>query len=422
MMSEVLRRALQKPGLIRDEDTTIIFYDLSHLEERIARVISLFPDKTLHAAAIKANPLFRILRHTTSLGLGLEAASLPELRLAQKTGIPAKRIVFDSPAKTKSELEYALSSGVHVNADSLAELERIDAIQANSPSVSTIGIRINPQIGTGAITTTSVAGDYSKFGVPLKERKLDLLDSFVTYPWLRGVHIHIGSQGCSIDLLVKGVAIVIDFINEANQHLRDHREARQIDIIDIGGGLPVSYCREDKPVSMEEYCDQVLALLRRCSSTSIQLITEFGRYFHANTGWVASRVEYVKTAGSIDTAIIHCGADLLLRECYRPDDWHHDISVVDRHGRLRSGDITREYVVAGPLCFAGDAIAHGVELPVIEEGDYVLIHDAGAYTLSMWSRYNSRQFPKVLGYTDQGAGFEILKAREKPEDLWRFWS
>ncbi|MGH9929082.1 MAG: hypothetical protein ACREA9_07630 [Pyrinomonadaceae bacterium] len=152
------------------------------------------------------------------------------------------------------------------------------------------------------------------------------------------------------------------------------------------------------------------------------LFTEFGRYVCANTGWVASRVEYVEKGLAIKTAMIHVGADLFLRECYNPQDWHHEISIVDPTGKLKTGADDLKYVIAGPLCFAGDIIAHGVQLPPIEAGDYVVIQDTGTYTLSMWSRYNSRQIPKVVGYYEDGVAFEIPKEREDVAAVLRFWA
>jgi diaminopimelate decarboxylase len=118
----------------------------------------------------------------------------------------------------------------------------------------------------------------------------------------------------------------------------------------------------------------------------------------------------------------HVGADLFLRKSYNPADWHHHITVVDKDGKLKTGADTNKYMVAGPLCFAGDVIARDLELPVVEEGDYILIHDAGAYTFSMWSRYNSRQMPKVIGYSTESDAFENIRERETKEDLFEFWS
>jgi diaminopimelate decarboxylase len=423
-MSKVFSLALQQKGLIDAEDTALIFYDLSFLQERIENLLHQFPPSTLHTIAIKANPLTRILLKMEKLGVGLEAATLPELYLAEKAGFPPERIVFDSPAKTMAELEYALKLGVHINADSFAELARIDELLKKRPSQSTIGVRINPQIGTGNIMTTSVAGEYSKFGIPINENRKALMECFLKYDWLGGVHVHVGSQGCALPLLLDGVAVVFKFANEINEALENNHRKRKVALFDIGGGVPVSYGQEqaEPAISMAQYTE---ALNLRCNglfSGKFRLITEFGRYVHANAGWVASRVEYVKPGKQVNTVMAHVGADMFLRKCYKPDDWHHDISVLNAQGNLKSGRDNTPYNIAGPLCFAGDIIAREIDLPPVEKDDIILIHDAGAYTLSMWSRYNSRQIPKVIGYYQDGAHFEILKQREQLEQIWAFWS
>jgi diaminopimelate decarboxylase len=421
-ISAVLHLALQEKDLIHEDDTAIIFYDLSYFKERIKDLVALFPASTLHAIAIKANPLAKILIYLNELGLGLEAASLPELYLAEQSGFPADRIVFDSPVKTAAELAHALELGIHINADSFHELERIAALKKTLPSASSIGVRINPQVGSGTILSTSVAGEYSKFGIALKENRAELLDCFLRHDWLRGVHLHIGSQGCAMPLLTKGVEAVFDFVNEANACLRKKQMRRRIDLFDIGGGLPVSYHREQQPVSLAQYAQELRSRCAALFNEEFKIITEFGRYIHANAGWVASRVEYVKKESQINTVMIHVGADLFLRKCYRPEDWHHEMTVHDHQGKIKTGRGKNKYVIAGPLCFAGDLLAQEIELPRVEQDDFIVIHDAGAYTLSMWSRYNSRQIPKVIGYYEDGKKFEILKEKENLEQIRKFWS
>jgi diaminopimelate decarboxylase len=421
-MSLAFSRALQEDRLIGREDTALIFYDLSYLKEKIEDLVGLFPESTFHAIAIKANPLAKILKYIKSLGVGLEAASLPELYLSQKAGFSPDKIVFDSPVKTKQEIEHALSLGVHVNADSLLELERIHELLKRKSSKSTIGVRINPQVGTCSILSTSVAGKFSKFGIPIQEKREELMERFLKYEWLRGVHLHIGSQGCEVESLIKGIDTVLIFVKEVNRFFERKNIQRRIDIFDIGGGLPVSYHRNKEPFSMSNYCQELKLRFKELFDTNFKLITEFGRYIHANTGWVASRVEYVKRGTTVDTAMIHVGADLFLRKCYRPHEWHHEITVVDRYGKIKTGRDINKYMIAGPLCFEGDIIAKEIDLPNVEEGDYILIHDTGAYTLSMWSRYNSRQIPKVIGYYQDGKIFETIKEREDVEKVWEFWS
>lgn len=418
-LSDVFKRALAD-GIIGKDDTAAVFYDLSGLTERIKELQTLFPSNTLHAIAIKANPIVGILNKLNDPGVGAEAASLPELFIAQKSGFTSDRIVFDSPAKTRDELEYALKNGVHINIDSFEELAIVADIRSRIDSSSTFGLRLNPQVGTGGIKSTGVAGDYSKFGIPLKPNWSALLKAYSDFEWLRGVHLHIGSQGCSLELLVTGVKTVLDFADDVNSKVRRAVRSQAIDIFDIGGGLPVAYRDSDKPPSLEEYISGLKGECPRLFDGRFKLITEFGRYIHANIGWAISRVEYVKSETTPPTLITHLGADMFIRECYNPDDWHHDMTVLSPDGELKSGN-TKIYMVAGPLCFAGDMLARNIVLPEIQSGDYLVIHDIGAYTLSMWSRYNSRALPKVIGYHNGGEKFELIKDREALDDIYNFW-
>jgi diaminopimelate decarboxylase len=421
-MSSVLSKAFKDKNLIGPDDTAILFYNLSSIQNRISDLQNLFPKSALHAIAVKANPLTKILSKIKALGTGAEVASLPEFHLAQIAGFTPETIVFDSPCKTKSEIEYALKAGVHLNADSFDELDRIGEILKTVQSQSIIGVRINPQVGTGTINSTSVAGDISKFGIPITDNREKIIACFQEYDWLTGIHVHIGSQGCPVPMVIHGIREILDLAIEINENLKLGSKPNRIHTFDIGGGLPVSYHPGQQAVSMDEYLAMLKTSCPELFNGQYKLITEFGRYIYANAAWVASKVEYVKREPGYNIIMTHVGADLFLRKCYNPEDWHHHITVVDKNGNLKTGTDTNKYMVAGPLCFAGDVIARDLELPVVEEGDFVLIHDAGAYTLSMWSRYNSRQMPKVIAYSIENDLFEIIRERETKEDLFEFWS
>ncbi len=421
-----IEKALQSAlfqGLIRNEDTAVIFYDLAFLAARISNLAANFPQNTLHGLAIKANPLARIMEfvRTIARNTGVEAASAGEVNMALKAGYRPNQVVFDSPVKTRADLVFALGAGVHLNIDNLSELERVSELTLTGSSTLTgsVGLRINPQIGLGTILESSVAGDYSKFGIPIKYQRKELEHACITYPWLTGVHLHVGSQGCDVSLLTEGIGVLYDFVLEMNEK-RKKTGIPLINVFDIGGGLPISYKSETTPPSMEEYVKSILNRAPKLfDPEEFQLITEFGRWSYTNSGWTVSRVEYVKHDPSIKTAMIHVGADLFVRECLNPRDWQHEYTVFDRNGNLKHGVDTLPYNLAGPLCFSGDFVAKGVLLPEIEEGDFIAIHDTGGYTFSMWSRYNSRQTPRVLGY--QGDRFQMLKERESLEELQRFW-
>jgi len=413
-IATILQGAIHEQ-FFNEDHQSIIFYDLDQIAERIKRLKTIFPRKTLHTVAIKANPLPRILEYLKHFGVGAEGATLPEIYLAEKSGYAPDKIIFDSPAKTHQEIRYVLERGFHLNADSLQELDRINRIRRDINTQSTIGLRINPQIGTGKIEMTSTAGKYSKFGVPLDEKQNQIRSHYQKYSWLTGVHLHIGSQGNPIDQLIGGIEKVYHFVEDLNTKL-----GGQIKYFDIGGGFPVSYHKAEAPPDLTYFSGKLGEKCPQLFTDNYQLITEYGRSIHANSGWTATQVEYIKESQQINTAVVHVGADLLMRRCYLPDQWHHDVSVLDTNGVPKQGP-KKKYNIVGPLCFSGDILHRNITLPEIKAGDFIIIHDTGAYTLSMWNRHLSRQIPLVLGYRKSGEKFTVLKQKESLEDIYQFW-
>ncbi|UQA57542.1 diaminopimelate decarboxylase [Polyangium aurulentum] len=412
--SSVLRAALAQ-GLL-DGVPAALFHDTGRARARLGELRALFPATTLHAVAIKANPLVELLRVLVSEGAGLEAASFEEVELALAAGCPPERLVYDSPAKTTGEIERALALGIHLNADNFVEIERIARVRAEKTpaSKSVVGLRVNPMVGAGSIAITSVASRTSKFGVPI-EAEEQIVAAFAEHPFLTALHVHVGSQGMALERLATGVARVWA-LGEA---IERRVGAGRIAVFDLGGGLPVAYRETDRVPSIGDYVGALKETVPALFSSGKRLVTEFGRAIHATAGWAASRVEYVKRAGDEQQAVIHLGADLLVRRAYLPEEWHHDLAVLDAEGRPKEGPAA-PWTVVGPLCFAGDVVSRGALLPAIEPGDFVVIHDVGAYTLSMWSRHCSRALPLVIGY--DGDALAVLKERETTADVVAFWS
>ncbi len=395
--------------------SSAIFHHLGLMRARIAALQAAFPETCLHTVAIKANPVVEVLREVVRMDVGLEAASMEEVNLALAAGCPAERIVYDSPAKTVCEIERALKWDVYLNADNFDELDRIATAQFRLDSHSLVGLRVNTMVGGGAIEHTNVSAANSKFGVPLQANSEQIIAAFAKYPWLSGLHIHVGSQGCQLDLLANAAARIA-----ALRHEIMTCTGRLVSHIDIGGGLPTSYCSGEIAPTPAEYRELLEGKAPDLFDDDVQLITEFGRAIHANCGFAASRVEYVKPAQRL--AIIHLGADFLLRPVYRPESWRHELFVLDSDGAPKSVS-PRPITIAGPLCFAGDIIARDVLLPPVEPGDWIIIRDVGAYTLSMWSRHCSRGIPAVWGYDpDRTEPLRTLRQGESADDVVRFWS
>jgi diaminopimelate decarboxylase len=79
--------------------------------------------------------------------------------------------------------------------------------------------------------------------------------------------------------------------------------------------------------------------------------------------------------------------------------------------------------IAGPCCHAGDIVAHERELPLLEQGDYILAHDCGAYYYSAFCYYNSRQAPPIYGFEEGNEGhITLLKKGQTVEDTLQIFN
>jgi diaminopimelate decarboxylase len=394
-------------GLIGEQAPVAAFVDLRGIEEAVGDLRDAFAGfgTVRHAAAVKACPLVPVLRLLDSLGVGAEVASPGELAVARAAGIPPERTVFDSPAKTVGELREALRSGIAVNADNEQELARLDELVGPNPP--TIGARINPQIGKGGIGSTSTATDHSKFGIGLadpgvRERLVELV---ARRPWLTRLHVHVGSQGCPLELLVRGVSAVVELAEEIEQRVGQQR----ITSLDIGGGLPVNFDSEQVSPTCAEYARMLAREVPGLDRYA--LVTEFGRSLLAKNGFFASTVEYAKVTGGRPIAVTHAGAQVAARTALQPADWPLRLGAFDRRGRPKvAPEVAQD--VAGPACFAGDLLAENRQLPELERGDVVAAYDTGAYYFTAHYGYNSLLRPAVHGFSVSGNEIEFATIRE----------
>ena len=411
-IGRVWRNAISN-GLIDEKDSAVLFQDLSFLQDRYQRLTAVFPEGTLHAVAVKSNPLISVLKYINGLGAGMEAASLPEVMLARHAGTAADKIVFDSPAKTLSEIQQLLSefSGLRINCDSLSELSRFPKTDCSLR----LGLRINPLVSSDSIGYMNVGTSESKFGEPISNRD-KIIKACGEYKELDCLHVHLGSQFSDFSPTINGISLILELADEINSHSKSPK----IKTLNIGGGFPVNYFHDQQAFEIEPYVSALREALPRLFDGTYSLITEFGRYVHANAGWGISRIEYVKPAGKNTNLITHLGADMFLRECYNPGDWHHEMFLLDAEGNVKDAPLV-ECDIAGPLCFGGDFIRRCVKLPEPAPGDLLVIQDTGANTFSLWSRHCSRQFPKVISCNDS-KDIKIAKQRESIDSIIQFWS
>lgn len=421
--SRILRAAIDD-GLLHPEHAPLAaFVDWGRLNLNVQHLMHAFPAhiSTLHAFAVKANSLVPVLTKLREFGMGAEVASNGELAAALEAGFAPERIVFDSPAKSWQELRRALALGVSLNIDNFQELERVQQILSEAPSTSEIGIRLNPQVGAGDIAAMSTAGVHSKFGIPLEDPGMreKLIETYIANPWLRRAHTHVGSQGCPLPLIARGVNQLVRFADEVNMRAG----FAQIRTLDIGGGLPVDFETDTPTSAFDEYVAVLGEGAPRLFSGDYALVTEFGRSILAKHGFIAAYVEYTKQVGGRDVAITHAGAQIATRTVFMPEAWPLRIEGFTHSGHAKSMGHTVVQDVAGPCCFAGDLVARGRELPPLTPGDIVALLDTGAYYASNPFAYNSLPVPGVYGVSmigdsaDTVPEFSIVRKAQMETEL-----
>lgn len=407
--------AAVETGIAGPQTPIVGLLDISGIRSSAAALHAAFTEVTppgtpvLHAFAVKAAPLVPVLRLLQEEGIGAEVASPGELALARAAGVRPAHTVLDSPAKTPAELREALALGIAVNADNPQELERIDMLVGSAPTVSPLGLRVNPQIGAGSIGALSTATRTSKFGVALRDEGARewLVRAFLDRPWLNRLHTHSGSQGVPPALMAEGVRAVHELAEEINAAAG----RPQIDTIDIGGGLPVNFSSDEETPRYAGYARLLKETVPGLFDGRYGLVTEFGRSLLAKHGTIVARVEYTKSAGGRPIAVTHAGVQVATRTVYAPAAWPLRLTAHDPRGRPKSGPAVPQDV-AGPACFAGDLLAENRELPLLEPGDYAAVLDTGAYYFAHHYAYNSLVRPGIYGFMAGAQGVRFARVRD----------
>lgn len=355
------------------------------------------------AFAIKANSNLAILRLLALEGSGADIVSGGELYRALRAGISPNKIVFAGVGKSRSEIEYALKSGILMfNVESSGELREIDRLAGSLGMRARVALRINPDIDPRTHPYISTGLKKSKFGIGA-DRALEEFKLASSLPNIDviGVHKHIGSQLTDVSPFVDALKKILGLIDMLQSH------GTHIQYINIGGGLGITYADETPPLPQ----DLAAALSPLIRSLKCRLILEPGRVIAGNAGILLTQVLYIKDTESKRFVIV----DAAMNDLLRPSLYnaHHEILPVHRHGDAP----IRHVDVVGPICESGDFLAKDRAIPDSQPGDLLAVMSAGAYGFTMSSNYNSRpRAPEVLVKNDE---VHIVRARETYEDLVR---
>ncbi|MGJ3559894.1 hypothetical protein ACR6C2_19415 [Streptomyces sp. INA 01156] len=274
---EAAVRAAVEQGLLGPGRPLVALLDVTGIRESAAELRAAFAAVTppgtpvLHAFAVKATPLVPVLRLLHTEGIGAEVASPGELALARAAGVPRSGRCWTRPPRHRP------SCGRHCRWASPSTRTTRRSWRASTPcwptpgaacrshpSRSSFGLRVNPQVGGGAIEALSTATATSKFGVALRDEGARewVVRACLDRPWLTRLHAHTGSQGIALPLMARGVAETYALAEEINRRAG----RRQIDTVDIGGGLPVDFASDATSPTYARYARLLKETVPDCST------------------------------------------------------------------------------------------------------------------------------------------------------------
>lgn len=358
--------------------------------------------------AVKANSNLQVLKCLHTLGSGFDVVSGGELFRVSKIGASARKIVFSGVGKSRTEIEEALAyqNGIYsINVEGGEECAQIEQIAKNLNVQARVGFRLNPDIKIQSHPYIATGLRDGKFGLDLQEI-VDLAKRFAKSPSLKivGLSCHIGSQILSLNPLEMSFKHLIRGAKDLEKIL-----GTPVEFLDIGGGLGVTYEKE-KPPSVQKYG----ALIRKYfGGSGYTIVLEPGKWLSANTGILVTQILYVKKRKIQQKQKKFWIVDASMSELIRPalyQSWHDIIPL-----QLPQNSKTEKIDVVGPICESADFLAKNRNLPVLKAGDFCALLSAGAYGMSMASRYNSRPLPAEVWVS--GKNIKIIRERETYNDL-----
>lgn len=408
--------------------TPLYVIDEGHLRRRIRRYLAAFkaawPNSELTFAS-KANSTLAVVKIAYQEGLLIDVASEGELRAALKAGVPASRCHLHGNNKKPGEIRFAIEQGINqIVVDNFEEIAFIGSLPGDKPDIM---IRLAPGVDPKTHAKISTGQADTKFGFNIADGSGEraLLMALQKGLNVKGYHCHVGSQLLDPEAQVSGGELLAQFATDMKA-----KHGYETQVINVGGGLGVHYVGDAKPLSVEEYCQQLVASISKAlepSGLKPMLVQEPGRSIIGESGVTVYTVGVVKEVPSPTKGQrVYVAVDGGLSDNPRPVMYGSKYDLVATSGDGRAFAADRATTVSGKHCET-DMLFEDVMLPSdIKAGDYVQVLVTGAYNSAMASNYNRYQRPGTALLREDGSAtlvqrpetWDEMFARESvPEDL-----
>ncbi|MCF0123579.1 MAG: alanine racemase [Ruminiclostridium sp.] len=381
-------------------------YDETVIEDSTARLKAQFPGvKFLYS--VKCNPNPHVLDCVFRQGFGADTASPGEVFRARRADLPANKIYYSAPGKSLEDIQRTLGQAVLI-ADSLGEVQRIQAAAEDADTSVRIGLRINPNF-----SFLGDSGQPSKFGIDEDQALAFLQAAPCSRVQVTGIHVHLKSQELRADVL-------------SSYYRRMFRLAERIaavcgplEYVNMGSGLGIPYGPEDTPldlVSLGTAFQSALTIFR-ASYPSTRILIEVGRYAVCQSGIYVTRVVDRKVSHGKTYLILQNTLNGFLRPSLArlvssyaadvpPAGYEPLFTAEDSFGfhTLKASIPSEIVTLVGNLCTSADVVAEDLHLPHLDPGDPLIITNAGAYAASLSPmQFSSLGRPREFFLTKTGA-------------------
>jgi ornithine decarboxylase len=290
-----------------------------------------------------------------------DVASPQEAALVAELGVAPDRCIYTHPVKKPKDVAAAVRAGIRTFVfDSERELDKFAGLEEHVELLLRLRYR-NPQ----ALIDLSY-----KFGAEPGD-VVDLLRAAQRRGLsVTGLSFHPGSQLLSVEPLVEDIrhaAMLIECLADVGLPL---------DVLDIGGGLPVPY---DAAVPhLDGFVPAIQEELRPLIRRGIRVISEPGRFLAAPSMWAVAGVVGTTRRGGVpwyylDDGVYGSFSNVL------SDHVHPTVHAYRSLLGAEDADVVPS-VLAGPTCDSTDVISTAAMLPPLEVGDLVVAPHMGAYT------------------------------------------
>ncbi len=400
----------QLKELVKKYPTPFYIYDEKGIRENMryfTKAFSNFPAFREYFA-VKALPNPYILKILQSEGCGGDCSSLPELILCDKSGIGAKRVMFTSNDTPAAEFRYACEKGNIINLDDITHIEFLkNALGGKLPD--TICFRYNPgplKAGGNAIIGKP---EEAKYGLTREQMieaykicKAGGVQHF-------GLHTMVASNELNPDFFADTARLVFDLAAEVKA-----KTGVRIEFVDLGGGVGIPYKPGQKKVDLEYVSAEIRklydAIVVPAGLDPLAIYWECGRPITGPYGWLVTTAIHEKHIYRD-----YIGTDASMADLMRPGMYgaYHELTVSGKENAPKD----HVYDVVGSLCENCDKFAVQRELPEVNVGDILIIHDAGAHGRAMGFNYNGKLRCGELLLRSDGSVLQIRRS-ETVEDYF----